>query len=300
MEPNRRLALMIDGDNAQASLLPQMLDEVSKYGTMIIRRVYGDWNTPQMESWREILHLYGLKPEYQIAYTTGKNATDMALTVDAMDMIHSGIDGICIVSSDSDYTPLATRIREKNLFIMGNGRQKTPIAFVNSCQVFIFTENLRLPDNSNSSPKLPEIKQADKSAVKVAPDGKPKLPKLKQVVKSVAKVVPDSKPKLPKLKQAGKEVVKLKPVIIQSAHIKTLLQKAFVLAKQEDGWTTLSTLGMSLRKLEPGFVSSKYGPAQLSKLLAQLHKEIPGFIKFQKRPTKSGGEMIYLRIKENA
>ena len=144
METNRRLMLMIDGDNAQASLLPQMLAEVSKYGVMKIRPVYGDWGSPQLKSWKELLHTYALKPEQQFSYTTGKNATDIALIIDAMDFINSaGVDGICIVSSDSDYTPLATRIREKNLFVMGIGRKQTPRAFVNACDVFVYTENLQ-------------------------------------------------------------------------------------------------------------------------------------------------------------
>lgn len=144
METNRKLALLIDGDNAQASLLPEMLAEVSKYGTMIIRRVYGDWSDQNMNGWRQVLHIYALHPEQQFAYTKGKNATDIALVIDAMDFLHTaGIDGVCIVSSDSDYTRLATRIREKNLFVMGIGRQQTPRAFVNACTIFVYTENLK-------------------------------------------------------------------------------------------------------------------------------------------------------------
>jgi len=143
METNRRLMLMIDGDNAQAALLPQMLAEVSKYGVMKIRRVYGDWGSPQLKPWKDLLHTYALKPEQQFSYTSGKNATDIALIIDAMDFINSaGVDGICIVSSDSDYTPLATRIREKNLFVMGIGRRTTPQAFVNACDVFVYTDIL--------------------------------------------------------------------------------------------------------------------------------------------------------------
>jgi uncharacterized protein (TIGR00288 family) len=144
METNRRIMLMIDGDNAQAALLPQMLAEASKYGVMNIRRVYGNWESPQLKPWKELLHTYALKPEQQFSYTTGKNATDIALIIDAMDFIHTvEIDGICIVSSDSDYTPLATRIREKGLFVMGIGKRTTPPAFVNACDVFVYTENLQ-------------------------------------------------------------------------------------------------------------------------------------------------------------
>lgn len=139
-----RFALLIDGDNAQASLLPEMLTEVSKYGTAIIRRIYGDWTEPQMKSWKEVLNTYSIQPIQQFRYTTGKNATDIALIIDAMDVLYtSDVNGFCIVSSDSDYTRLATRIRENNLFVLGIGRDSTPPAFVNACNVFVTTENLQ-------------------------------------------------------------------------------------------------------------------------------------------------------------
>ncbi len=114
MAVNRRLALLIDGDNAQASLLGEMLAEASKYGLLTIRRVYGDWTEPQLKSWKQVLHTYAIQPVQQFRYTTGKNSTDSAMIIDAMDILYSaGIDGFCLVSSDSDYTRLATRIREK-------------------------------------------------------------------------------------------------------------------------------------------------------------------------------------------
>ena len=179
MDTNRRLALMIDGDNAQASLLPQMLAEVSKYGLMTIRRVYGDWTTTQLKSWKEVLHEYALKPEQQFSYTSGKNATDSALIIDAMDLIYTaGIDGICIVSSDSDYTRLATRIREKNLFVMGIGRSKTPPAFVNACDVFVYTENLQTPSDSDSKTEVASANQSSEQPVKVSANDLKRLKKL--------------------------------------------------------------------------------------------------------------------------
>jgi uncharacterized LabA/DUF88 family protein len=140
----RRIAILIDGDNAQASLIEDTLVESGKYGSATIRRVYGDWTTPNMNSWKDILNIHAFQPIQQFRYTVGKNATDSAMIIDAMDILHSHqVDGFCLVSSDSDYTRLATRIRESGLLVVGIGRKSTPRAFVSACNVFIYTENLR-------------------------------------------------------------------------------------------------------------------------------------------------------------
>ena len=142
----QRFAVLIDGDNAQASLLPQILTEVSKVGLITIKRIYGDWTTTNMNSWKGSLHKYAIQPMQQFRYTTGKNATDSAMIIDAMDLLHSNdVDGFCIVASDSDYTRLATRIREEGLFVIGVGEKKTPEAFRNACNQFIYSENLAEP-----------------------------------------------------------------------------------------------------------------------------------------------------------
>jgi uncharacterized LabA/DUF88 family protein len=139
----RSMALLIDGDNAQPSLIAKVLAETAKYGTITVRRIYGDWTTPQMSGWKNHLHTHAVQPVQQFRYTTGKNATDSTLIIDAMDLLHSGmVSGFCIVSSDSDYTRLATRIREQGLFVMGVGRAETPRSFVNACEVFVYTANL--------------------------------------------------------------------------------------------------------------------------------------------------------------
>ena len=139
----RRIAMLIDGDNAQPSLIGNMLAEASKYGLVIIRRIYGDWTTANMNGWKDTLQTYAVQPIQQFRYTIGKNATDSAMIIDAMDVMYEGgIDGFCLVSSDSDYTRLATRIREKGFFVMGIGKKNTPRAFVNACDVFVFAENL--------------------------------------------------------------------------------------------------------------------------------------------------------------
>jgi Fe-S-cluster formation regulator IscX/YfhJ len=139
----RKIAMLIDGDNAQSSLLPQMLVEAGKYGMVTVRRIYGDWTTPNMNSWKDVLNFHAIQPIQQFRYTIGKNATDSAMIIDAMDILHTRVvDGFCLVSSDSDYTRLATRIRETGIFVMGIGEKKTPKPFVNACDMFVYTENL--------------------------------------------------------------------------------------------------------------------------------------------------------------
>jgi len=138
-----KIAMLIDGDNAQPGLLSQMLAEAGRHGQVTVRRIYGDWTTSNMNSWKETLNYHAFQPIQQFRYTIGKNATDSAMIIDAMDIMHSGVvDAFCLVSSDSDYTRLATRIRETGIFVMGIGAKKTPKPFVNACDVFVYTENL--------------------------------------------------------------------------------------------------------------------------------------------------------------
>ena len=140
---SRAIAMLIDGDNAQPSLMEHVLAEAAKYGQVTTRRIYGDWTEQNMSGWKDTLHTHAIQPTQQFRYTTGKNATDSALIIDAMDLLHGGrVQGFCIVSSDSDFTRLATRIREQGLFVMGIGRQQTPKSLVNACEVFVYTENL--------------------------------------------------------------------------------------------------------------------------------------------------------------
>lgn len=139
-----KLAVLIDADNAQAANIQELLAEISRYGLAIVKRAYGDWTTPNLKSWKEVLHTLAIQPIQQFSYTTGKNATDSALIIDAMDLLHSaGLDGFCLVSSDSDFTRLATRIREGGLVVYGFGQRKTPQPFVAACDKFIYTEILK-------------------------------------------------------------------------------------------------------------------------------------------------------------
>lgn len=161
------IAVLIDGDNAQPKLIKEILEEVSKYGKATIRRIYGDWTQPQMNGWKDIINQYSISPIQKFAYTTGKNSTDSSLIIEAMDILHSkNIEGFCIVSSDSDYTGLAKRIREEGLFVMGIGQKKTPSAFVQSCEIFTFSENL-IPE---TTPHVPIAKKKKNTKEVVAPE----------------------------------------------------------------------------------------------------------------------------------
>jgi uncharacterized LabA/DUF88 family protein len=151
---NDRLAVLIDADNAQASIVTELLAEISRYGAASVKRAYGDWTTQNLKGWKEHLHKHAIQPIQQFSYTSGKNATDSSLIIDAMDLLHSGrFDGFCLVSSDSDFTRLATRIRESGVAVYGFGEAKTPEPFVSACDRFIFTEILRSKPNDDIVPK---------------------------------------------------------------------------------------------------------------------------------------------------
>ncbi len=141
---NLKLAVLIDADNAQASIVEGLLAEIAKYGTAHAKRIYGDWTLPNLGSWKETLLRHSIQPMQQFRYTKGKNATDGAMMIDAMDLLYSrNFDGFCIVSSDSDFTRLASRLRESGMTVYGFGEQKTPEPFVAACDKFVYTEVLR-------------------------------------------------------------------------------------------------------------------------------------------------------------
>ena len=144
MESTDKLAVLIDADNAQPSIVDGLLAEIANYGIASVKRIYGDWTGPGLKSWKDVLLEHSIQPMQQFAYTKGKNATDSAMIIDAMDLLYTGkFDGFCIVSSDSDFTKLASRIRESGLLVYGFGELKTPTPFVSACDKFIFTEVLR-------------------------------------------------------------------------------------------------------------------------------------------------------------
>lgn len=228
-----RIAVLIDGDNARPNLIGKYLSEAGKYGIVTLRRIYGDWTTAQMNGWKDSLNHHAVQPIQQFRYTVGKNATDSALIIDAMDILHSRlVDAFCVVSSDSDYTRLATRIREAGIFVMGIGERKTPKPFVNACNAFILTENLLPPAERKRTPPATSRPQSG---------NRPK----NEVPKEERDKTPDPLP---------------------------LLTEAYELAATDDGWARLSTIGDQLRNLDPSFDPRTFGYKQLSQLV-RAHKQ---------------------------
>ncbi len=246
--PRQKIAMLIDGDNAQAGLLSQMLVEAARYGQVTVRRIYGDWTTANMNSWKETLNFHAFQPIQQFRYTIGKNATDSAMIIDAMDVLHSNVvDAFCLVSSDSDYTRLATRIRETGIFVMGIGEKKTPKPFVNACDVFVYTENLIAETKAQ---------KARSSKRKSASKHKPKT-----------------------------ETSEADPMPI--------LEQAFDMAVQEDGWARLDLMGNALYQLDPGFDPRTYGQRQLSRLIKILKDQFD-----MRNQELDGSTLILVRMKE--
>jgi uncharacterized protein (TIGR00288 family) len=163
LSEQKKIAVLIDGDNAQCSKMKAILDELSAHGHILIKRAYGDWSTDHLKNWKKTLNELAIQPVQQFAYTTGKNSTDASMIIDAMDLLYSDkFDAFALVSSDSDFTKLASRLREDEIFVFGVGETKTPVSFRNACDDFILTENLGVElVEVKTSPK--KVEHADSS-----------------------------------------------------------------------------------------------------------------------------------------
>lgn len=243
----RRLAFLVDGDNATAKLLKEMLAEASKYGAVIIRNMYGDWTSSQLGPWKVMMQEHAMDPIQQFANVSGKNATDSKMIIDAMDILHEGVaGGFCLVSSDSDYTALARRIRKAGLFVMGIGRAGTPIAFQRACDIFVATENLVPPP----PPVVEDTFPTDLV--------EPPPPPLEEGTLPVDLV--ESAPPPP---VATSETA---PRVDPSGALE-LLKRAFDSLDEGDGMVHLANLGVALYRLDPAFDSRTYGKAKLVDLV---------------------------------
>lgn len=237
---SNRLAVLIDAENTSAELVEPLLKEVAKYGTAHVKRIYGDWTSNYLAKWKDKLHEFAIQPIQQFRYTTGKNSTDSALIIDAMDLLYTkNFDGFCIVSSDSDFTRLAGRLRESGLIVYGFGRKITPEAWVRACDKFIYTEILGQDANatdghsSDGHSSDGNFKKTDKLTTKTSAN--------------------DTETNHQKLR-TNRELVKL-------------LKDAYEAIADEDEWTHLGPIGTQLTKLSPSFDPRNYGYKKLSDLV---------------------------------
>ena len=241
----KKFAVLIDADNSSIGAIPSVLEEVAKYGIASVKRVYGDWSSETLKNWREVLLPHAITPVQQFAYTKGKDATDMILIIDAMDLLYAGaLDCFCIVSSDSDFTPLASRIRENGLSVYGFGKKKTPEAFKKACDKFIYVENL--------------IVDSDLKNIEEEYLSEPTDKKLTETLKTVEqKALTQSKEYSP-------------PETVDRATL-NLIYKAVKDNADENGWANLSMVGQYISAVNPDFDSRNYGRAKLSGLIKTLN-----------------------------
>jgi uncharacterized LabA/DUF88 family protein len=263
-EAQKRLAVLIDADNAQASIVEGLFEEIAKFGVASVKRIYGDWTAPQLGSWKKVLLEYSINPVQQFSYTKGKNATDSSLIIDAMDLLYTRrFDGFCLVSSDSDFTRLASRLREEGLTVYGFGERKTPSPFVSACDKFIYTEILRTPgltaiEHTISPEKPTATSNSNIPAATVTTEGKPPAVlapiKTKVPLDVIAKVIDD--------------------------------------ISDESGWTNLGPVGTNISKLRPDFDPRLYNFKKLSELI----KAYPNNFVMEERGTStSGGKALYVK-----
>ena len=253
---NLRLAVLIDGDNAPRDCLKGIMEEIAIYGTPMIKRIYGDWASHGLSSWKTTLLENAVTPKQQFAYTTVKNATDSAMIIDAMDILYTGkTDGYVLVSSDSDFTPLAIRLRESGMYVIGIGEEKTPKAFVQACDKFIRVEVIR------DKYKKP-AKSASKSTSKTATARKSTAKTAEKTDKAAANKSTAKKP-------AEKAVpAETKPPVPED--IINLIADSIADLADDDGWIDMSNLGNLIIKKQPDFDPRTYGFGKLSNMLKNL------------------------------
>ena len=259
-----KIAVLIDADNVPYSNIKGMLEEVAIYGTPTFKRIYGDWTKPTLSGWKTVLLENAITPVQQYSYTSGKNSSDSALIIDAMDILYTGrVDGFCIVSSDSDFTRLATRLREAGMQVFGIGEKKTPAAFIAACNKFIYIEILKK-----------EVKI--ETVVKLAPKNS----------KSSKQVVPDV---------IKEEVVKevIAPVAKIDKRLIRLISESINDIADEDGWIFLGVLGNMILKKQPDFDPRNYGHKKLLDLIRSINA-----VEVEERKTgKNNASHFYVKTK---
>ncbi|HAE88721.1 MAG TPA: Maebl [Clostridiales bacterium] len=236
MDRDNKIAVLVDAENVSEKYAQDLLDEVTNYGIPTYKRIYGDWTNPQLSSWKNSLLTYSFTPIQQYSYTSGKNSSDSAMIIDAMDILYSGkVTGFCLVTSDSDFTRLAMRLREAGMLVIGMGEKKTPQPFIKACEKFIYLEVL----------KNAEEKAEEKSDVKSDKGEKEE----------------DKKERKAAEKPAVSSVVPLKKV---RAAIRDIVNSI----GNDDGWAYLADVGNNLSKRMPDFDARNYGYRKLADLVS--------------------------------
>jgi conserved hypothetical protein len=260
MQELQKIAVVIDADNTQISKLEDVFHEISTRGRIVVKRAYGNWHKPALKNWGEIIKRLAIKAEQQFDYVSGKNATDMALVIDTIELLYTNLyDAFVIVSSDSDYTPLAIKLREAGVYVMGVGEQKTPVAFRNACDEFLFLENCSSSVEGNDAQDAVSSPQKEKAEVSISPNNE-KEESTKQLKEDVQKT--DS---TPIASSAPAEENSEKKNDLNEIH--ALLEKAYDTFQDEDGWVNVAKVGLFLRRAKPDFDSRTYGFQKLSLFL---------------------------------
>ena len=279
-----RLAVLIDADNASRTAMRDVMSEITVYGTPTIKRIYGDWTTPNMASWKPILLENAITPIQQYSYTTGKNATDSAMIIDAMDILYSGnCDGFVLVSSDSDFTRLATRLREAGMKVYGMGEKKTPLPFIVACDKFIYIEVIRAAGEKARQEALAA------SVPEPEPAPEPERDSPAQPAKRPAK-------KATKKKAASAQSAPPEPEEIAGVPraVVDLIADSLESIADEDGYGFMGKLGNLLLKKQPDFDPRNYGYSKLTQLVKALDRfEVVSRQTSADDPTKH----VYLRDK---
>ena len=265
MEPsdNKVIALLIDAENVSPKYIKTILDEVSMYGTPAYKRIYGDWTSPDMSSWKKVLLENNLTPIQQFSYTQGKNASDSAMIIDAMDVLYTkNVDGFCLVSSDSDFTRLASRLRESRMFVIGMGESKTPTAFKAACDAFKYLDVLMGLKDAPGTAKAPaKAKKAAKAPAKKERAAKKPEP---------AAEAPAPAPAMPSEPHYDDELAASAFVPLEV--IVDKIRELIDYDSDEDGYMSLSQIGDVLSRLYTDFDTRNYGYSKLSQFIGSLNQ----------------------------
>lgn len=282
MQELQKIAVVIDADNTQISKLEDVFHEISTRGRIVVKRAYGNWHKPTLKNWGEIIKRLAIKAEQQFDYVSGKNATDMALVIDTIELLYTNLyDAFVIVSSDSDYTPLAIKLREAGIYVMGVGEQKTPVAFRNACDEFLFLENCSSSVEGNDAHDVVSSFQSDaQDAASSSQSDAQDTVSSPQKEKAEVSISPNNE-KEESTKQLKEDVQKTDSTPIASSapaeensekkndlnEIHALLEKAYDTFQDEDGWVNVAKVGLFLRRAKPDFDSRTYGFQKLSLFL---------------------------------